>query len=104
MSWLTFNIKKGGLTSLLQVRWILERDMWTPMARLTYLAYLVHPMILIPIYGGARVYHVYSEFELASKFAGNVSLAYVSLYLVLPPHLVSLFCGIDTALRLLCGC
>lgn len=72
---------------------MLDRPIWTPMARLTYAAYLVHPIIMTPLYGAARVYHVYSEYELGSQFAANAALAYSAAFAIWYREFLRLIAG-----------
>jgi peptidoglycan/LPS O-acetylase OafA/YrhL len=56
---------------------ILSNFMWTPMARLTYGAYLVHPLVIKLAAGRAYQFYTFSGMEIAYRFCGNVILAHL---------------------------
>ena len=49
---------------------------WSPLARLTYGAYLVHPIVVKVLAGAATSNYRWSYVDLFSRFALNVTLAY----------------------------
>jgi len=56
---------------------ILSAHFWIPLSRLTYCAYLVHPIALITLLGSFETVRAYSDVHVVSKF---------------PSVLCSLFC------------
>jgi thiosulfate reductase cytochrome b subunit len=63
------------------MRWLLERPGWTPLARLTYLAYLLHPVVIIISYGSDRAFHIYSPFMLINTWIAFSLLSYMSSFI-----------------------
>jgi len=62
----------GGL-----FRRFLSADFWVPFARLTYAAYLYHPIIIITYYSSREVLPLYVTTEVVLYFFGFASLAFV---------------------------
>ncbi|KAL6045273.1 Nose resistant to fluoxetine protein 6 [Balamuthia mandrillaris] len=63
------------------MNWLLSREFWTPLARLTYCAYLVHPILMVVHNGSAtRPLHL-SALDAIYMFLGNFVLSYALAYL-----------------------
>merc|ERR1712217_63005 len=54
----------------------LSHWMWTPFARLTYGAYLVHPLIIKLAAGTSTQYYNYSSLDLFCRWLGNSTIAF----------------------------
>ena len=54
----------------------LSMKFWIPLSRLTYTAYLVHPIVLTVLYGTARDTFTYTDYKVASMIVSNVVLSY----------------------------
>lgn len=61
---------------------ILSHRFWTPFARLTYGAYLCHPLVIKLSGANAVQYYTFSNMDLLYRFAGNLILAYFGSFLV----------------------
>ena len=61
----------GGL-----VNWFLSLSFWIPLSRLSYNAYLLHPFILIVIFGSERKATNYQDYNLLVYSIGMVVLSY----------------------------
>ena len=61
---------------------ILSWNFWIPLSRLTFMAYLCHPIVLSLMYGTMRSRFIYTDWLLMVLFAAAVTLSY-SLALVL---------------------
>ncbi|XP_064616949.1 nose resistant to fluoxetine protein 6-like [Liolophura sinensis] len=68
---------KGG-----PVNDILSWRVWAPLGRLTYCAYLFHPLVLFCYYGNKRKTVHYTDIELSTVFVGNLTLSYAVAFLV----------------------
>merc|ERR1712151_719418 len=58
------------------VNGFLAHRMWTPLARLTYGAYLCHPIVIKMTAGNATQYYNFSGMDLFYRWFGNSTLAY----------------------------
>jgi len=58
------------------VNGFLAHSMWTPLARLTYGAYLCHPIVIKMTAGNATQYYNFSSMDLFYRWFGNTVLAY----------------------------
>ncbi len=56
----------------------LSMKLWTPLARMTFNAYLIHPVVIFPIYGHLQVPIHYTDVTLACYFIAFVVLAYAA--------------------------
>lgn len=68
------------------INWFLTASFWNPFAKLTYCAYLIHPLIMQTLYASQTRPMHYDWFELGYSFIGNLGYAYslaLVLYLVL---------------------
>ena len=54
----------------------LSMKFWIPLSRLTYSAYLIHPIFLSVLYGTTRDTFVYTDYKVASMIVSNVVLSY----------------------------
>ena len=54
----------------------LSMKFWIPLSRLTYNAYLIHPIVLSVLYGTMKDTFVYSDYTIASMIVSNVVLSY----------------------------
>ena len=54
----------------------LSMKFWIPLSRLTYNAYLIHPIVLSVLYGTTRDTFVYTDYKVASMIVSNVVLSY----------------------------
>merc|ERR1712187_1055785 len=61
---------------------ILSHRFWTPFARLTYGAYLCHPLVIKLSGGNAVQYYTFSNMDLLYRWTGNLILAYFGSFLV----------------------
>eukprot|EP01137_Pigoraptor_chileana_P015629 Opistho-2@71817 len=59
------------------VNWFLSLGMWTPLMRLTYGAYLVHPIIIKVVACNSNQYPEYSWLSMAYSAGGNLIFAFV---------------------------
>ncbi|KAL6045276.1 NRF domain-containing protein [Balamuthia mandrillaris] len=86
LSILTFlcAIGQGG-----PINWLLSHHIWTPLARLTYCAYLIHPMLVMSYYASAaRPFHLNpftGIYTALANFAISYLLAYVCFLLLERP-------------------
>jgi peptidoglycan/LPS O-acetylase OafA/YrhL len=55
---------------------LLAHRFWTPFARLTYGAYLCHPLVIKLAAGNAHQYYTFSTMGLAYRWCGNIVCAY----------------------------
>jgi peptidoglycan/LPS O-acetylase OafA/YrhL len=58
------------------VNGFLSHPYWTPLARLTYGAYLVHPLVIKLAAGMAVQYYTFTALDLVSRWFGNIIMAY----------------------------
>merc|ERR1712072_1074481 len=49
---------------------------WTPFTRLTYGAYLVHPLVIKLAAGRSLQFYTFNTWDLAYRFVGNITLSY----------------------------
>lgn len=62
--------------------YLLSHPFWTPLARLTYLAYLVHPMIIDTILSAGRVAYFWNPLHVIVYFLAFIMIAYsVALFI-----------------------
>jgi len=61
---------------------ILAHGIWTPFTRLTYNAYLVHPLFIKLVAGNAADYYYFEGMELAYHSLGNIAGAYAGAVVV----------------------
>ncbi|XP_052271263.1 nose resistant to fluoxetine protein 6-like [Dreissena polymorpha] len=61
---------------------ILKWKFWAPMGRLTYTAYLIHPMILFGYYLNLLSPLEYTDITMVYMFIGNLILSYAGAYIV----------------------
>merc|ERR1711998_68590 len=66
----------GSLTNA-----FLSHPFWTPFARLTYGAYLCHPLVVKLSAACAVQYYTFSGMDLLYRMSGNVILAYFASFL-----------------------
>jgi peptidoglycan/LPS O-acetylase OafA/YrhL len=60
------------------MRQIAAADVWVPFARLTYAAYLYHPIIIQTYYSSREVLPLYVTSEIVLYFFGFASLAFAT--------------------------
>lgn len=60
------------------VQWLLGHPAWTPMARLTYSAYLLHPIIIKNLAGTTSGFYHFGWVDLTSRFVFNSLLTWSS--------------------------
>ncbi|KAL9976510.1 hypothetical protein ACROYT_G013819 [Oculina patagonica] len=79
LAWVVYACHRGfgGL-----VNRILSAHLWIPLSRLTYTAYLVHPIVLFTFFASFETVLAYSDLHLAFYFAGTVSLSYSVAFIV----------------------
>lgn len=51
---------------------ILSAHFWIPLSRLTYCAYLLHPIALITLFGSFETVRAYSDVHVVSKFPSSL--------------------------------
>ena len=61
----------GGL-----VNWFLSMKIWIPLSRLSYNAYLLHPFILMVVYGSERKSLYYQDYNMVVYFIGVAVISY----------------------------
>jgi len=61
---------------------ILSAHFWIPLSRLTYCAYLVHPIALITLLGSFETVRAYSDVHVAFCFVGVVVISYAAAFIV----------------------
>jgi len=61
---------------------LLSHRFWTPFARLTYGAYLCHPLVIKLALGCAVNYYTFSGMDLVYRICGNIILAYSASFVV----------------------
>merc|ERR1711981_1410393 len=54
----------------------LAHRLWAPLARLTYGAYLVHPLVIKLAAGRSLQFYTFNTWDLAYRFTGNAIMAY----------------------------
>ena len=59
---------------------ILSAHFWIPLSRLTYCAYLVHPIVLITYLGSLQTNHNYSDVLIVSNNSDVLSKTFYSNY------------------------
>eukprot|EP01112_Ceratiomyxa_fruticulosa_P004021 TRINITY_DN1435_c0_g1_i1.p1 TRINITY_DN1435_c0_g1~~TRINITY_DN1435_c0_g1_i1.p1 ORF type:complete len:687 (-),score=135.01 TRINITY_DN1435_c0_g1_i1:122-2182(-) len=105
-SWMYFTFSKFGWSlgvALLMypfikgyggfVRRFLAAPFWDPLARLTYSAYLIHPMLMLSIYYSTGQFYDYTDTNFPVYFVGEMVMAFcmaVVVYLVLERPSVNL--------------
>ena len=57
---------------------ILSAHFWIPLSRLTYCAYLLHPIALITLFGSFETVRAYSDVHVVSKFPSSLFTFFVS--------------------------
>merc|ERR1711957_683525 len=62
--------------------WILSHPIWTPFARLTYGAYLCHPLVIKLASGSAEQYYNFNGMFLVYHVTGNILCSYGCSFLV----------------------
>ena len=74
LAWITFacSAGKGGLLGTM-----LSSRLWLPWSRLTYAAYLIHPIIMAVFYGSRQTTFEFSHFLMFYIALGNLVLTYV---------------------------
>ncbi|XP_020624606.1 O-acyltransferase like protein-like isoform X2 [Orbicella faveolata] len=79
LAWVIFACQRGlgGL-----VNKILSAHFWIPLSRLTYCAYLVHPIALITLLGSFETVRAYSDVHVAFCFVGVVVISYAAAFIV----------------------
>ncbi|CAH3109140.1 unnamed protein product [Porites lobata] len=79
LAWVIFACHRGlgGLVDK-----ILSAHFWIPLSRLTYCAYLVHPIVLITYLGSLETNHNYSDVLISFFFTGSVVLSYAAAFIV----------------------
>jgi len=58
------------------VNGFLSHSWWTPLARLTYGAYLVHPLVIKLAAGRSIQFYTFNSWDMSYRFVGNVVFAY----------------------------
>ncbi len=73
LMWLTLVclVGRGGM-----VNSFLSSSLWLPLSRLTYCAYLVHPIVLTTYYAGFQAPLYYTDETAIYAFLGNLVVAY----------------------------
>jgi peptidoglycan/LPS O-acetylase OafA/YrhL len=71
------------------INWFLSMKFWIPLSRVSYNAYLIHPLILTVIFGSERKVMYYEDYNLAIYAVGVVVLSYgaaavVSIFVEFP--------------------
>ena len=71
------------------INWFLSMKFWIPLSRVSYNAYLVHPLILTVIFGSERKVLYYEDYNLAIYAVGVIVLSYgaaaaVSIFVEFP--------------------
>ena len=71
------------------INWFLSMKFWIPLSRVSYNAYLLHPLILTVIFGSERKVMYYEDYNLAIYAVGVVVLSYgaaavVSIFVEFP--------------------
>jgi len=69
----TFTFLEGGMA---WVNAFLSRRFWIPLARLTYGAYLVHPLIIKHVAGTATAFYHFGWYDVFYRSVGNVVLSF----------------------------
>lgn len=64
------------------VRDVLSWKMWAPLGRLTYAAYLVHPIVIFTYYYNVPQPIHYSDFNMVYLFISNLVLSYLAAFIV----------------------
>merc|ERR1712070_779545 len=59
-----------------RVNTFLSHSFWTPLARLTYGAYLVHPLIIKLAAARSLQYYTFSSSDMTYRLLGNIIMAY----------------------------
>ncbi|XP_078365902.1 O-acyltransferase like protein-like isoform X1 [Oculina patagonica] len=79
LAWVIFACHRGlgGL-----VNKILSARFWIPLSRLTYCAYLVHPIVIITLFGSFETVRAYSDVHIAFCFVGVVVISYAAAFIV----------------------
>lgn len=79
LAWVTYacHLGFGGLVDK-----ILSASFWIPLSRLTYTAYLVHPIVLFVFFGSFETVLAYSDIHLGFYFAGGVTISYGVAFIV----------------------
>lgn len=74
LAWITFacSAGKGGLLGTM-----LSSRLWLPWSRLTYAAYLIHPVVMAVFYGSRQTTFEFSHFLMSYIALGNLVLTYV---------------------------
>ena len=54
----------------------LSMKLWTPLARMTFCAYLVHPWVIIVVYGELQSHFHYTDSSLACYFVSFLIISY----------------------------
>ncbi|KAI1289959.1 Nose resistant to fluoxetine protein 6 [Halotydeus destructor] len=79
LAWITYACiaGRGGFMSA-----FLSWKIWVPMSRLTYAAYLVHPVVMASFYGSRQMTFEFSHFLMLYLTLGNLVLTYVVAFLL----------------------
>uniref|UniRef100_A0A1I8IP37 NRF domain-containing protein n=1 Tax=Macrostomum lignano TaxID=282301 RepID=A0A1I8IP37_9PLAT len=59
---------------------LLSQPLFAPLSRLTYCAYLVHPVVMLAYYLSRRQAMVWDNFSVIHAFLGNCALAYMAAF------------------------
>ncbi|XP_078365906.1 O-acyltransferase like protein-like isoform X2 [Oculina patagonica] len=79
LAWVIFACHHGlgGL-----VNKILSARFWIPLSRLTYCAYLVHPIVIATLLESFQTVQAYSDVHTAFRFVGVVVMSYAAAFIV----------------------
>lgn len=79
LAWVIFACHNGlgGLVNKL-----LSARFWIPLSRLTYCAYLVHPIIIFALFQSYETVRAYSDVHLAFCFVGVLGISYAAAFIV----------------------
>ncbi|KAJ7323148.1 hypothetical protein OS493_032152 [Desmophyllum pertusum] len=79
LAWVIFACHRGlgGL-----VNKILSARFWIPLSRLTYCAYLVHPIVIFTLFGSFETVRAYSDVHISFCFVGVVVISYAAAFIV----------------------